>query len=116
MKTKHKLNDKEIQEEKQGKYEVLSEAGDDLSVRSERTDDHVVLLHIMMKIRLPEILDRHLKRHGLQEGLSWGWLATIWLHITRGSPESNGSGVDKAGSGNVGKGDGKRYPGHRFYR
>ena len=31
---------------------------------------------------LPAILRCHLIRHGLQQGLSWGWIATIWLaHI-----------------------------------
>ncbi|MDO9130850.1 MAG: hypothetical protein Q7U34_13395 [Anaerolineales bacterium] len=31
---------------------------------------------------LPEIFDHHLGRHGLHQGLSWGWIATIWLaHI-----------------------------------
>ncbi len=36
----------------------------------------------MQRLDLPAILDRHLPRHGLHQGLSWGWLATIWLaHI-----------------------------------
>ena len=36
----------------------------------------------MMRLELPAILDRHLPRHWLQQGLSWGWVATIWLaHI-----------------------------------
>jgi transposase len=36
----------------------------------------------MQRLGLPAILDRHLPRHGLQQGLSWGWIATIWLaHI-----------------------------------
>ncbi len=31
---------------------------------------------------LPAILDRHIPRHWKQKGLSWGWVATIWLaHI-----------------------------------
>jgi transposase len=35
-----------------------------------------------MRLGLPAILDRHIPRHWLQEGLSWGWVATIWLaHI-----------------------------------
>jgi transposase len=29
--------------------------------------------------QLPDIFDRHLKRHGLHQVLSWGWLASIWL-------------------------------------
>jgi len=40
------------------------------------------LIKMMMQMGLPAILDRHIPRHWLQEGLSWGWVATIWLaHI-----------------------------------
>jgi transposase len=42
----------------------------------------VLLIKMMMRMGLPAILDRHIPRHWLQEGLSWGWVATIWLaHI-----------------------------------
>lgn len=54
----------------------------ELTIKSERIDDFVLLLEIMKRLGFPAILDRHLTRHGLQQGLSWGWLATIWLaHI-----------------------------------
>ena len=54
----------------------------DLTLTTERIDDFVLLLHVMLRLSLPEILDRHLPRHWFQEGLSWGWVATIWLaHI-----------------------------------
>jgi transposase len=54
----------------------------ELTIKSERIDDFVLLLEIMKRLGFPAILDRHLARHGLQQGLSWGWLATIWLaHI-----------------------------------
>jgi len=54
----------------------------ELTIKSERIDDFVLLLEIMKRLGFPAILDRHLSRHGLQQGLSWGWLATIWLaHI-----------------------------------
>ena len=54
----------------------------ELTVTTERIDDFVLLLHVMMRLNLPALLDRHLPRHGLQQGLSWGWVATIWLaHI-----------------------------------
>lgn len=54
----------------------------ELTITSERIDDFVLLLEIMKRLGFPVILDRHLRRHGLQQGLSWGWLATIWLaHI-----------------------------------
>jgi transposase len=54
----------------------------EFSVISERIDDFVLLIKLMMRLGLPGILDQHVPRHGLQAGLSWGWLATIWLaHI-----------------------------------
>jgi transposase len=54
----------------------------ELTLTTERIDDFVLLLHLMLRLSLPDILDRHLPRHWLQEGLSWGWVATIWLaHI-----------------------------------
>jgi transposase len=55
---------------------------EDFSLTTERIDDFVVLLAIMQQMDLPGILDRHIPRHWLQQGLSWGWTATIWLaHI-----------------------------------
>lgn len=55
---------------------------EDLSLTTERIDAFVVLLAIMQQMDLPGIFDRHLPRHWLQQGLSWGWTATIWLaHI-----------------------------------
>jgi transposase len=54
----------------------------ELTVTIERIDDLILLIGVMMRLNLPAILDRHLRRHGLQQGLSWGWVATIWLaHI-----------------------------------
>ena len=54
----------------------------ELTIKSERIDDFVLLLETMKRLGLAAILDRHLTRHGLQQGLSWGWVATIWLaHI-----------------------------------
>ena len=54
----------------------------ELTVRSERIDDFVMLINVMKQMRLPEMLDRHLRRHWLEQGMSWGWVATIWLaHI-----------------------------------
>jgi transposase len=48
-------------------------------VISERIDDVVLLLRVMMQIGLPELLNRHLPRHWHQKGLDWGWVAVIWL-------------------------------------
>ena len=53
-----------------------------LTLTTERIDDFPLLLAVMLRLGLPEIFDRHLGRHGLHQGLSWGWIATIWLaHI-----------------------------------
>jgi transposase len=46
---------------------------------SERIDDIVLLLQMMIQIGLPELLNRHLPRHHLQTGLDLGWVAVIWL-------------------------------------
>jgi transposase len=54
----------------------------DLTITTERVDDFVLLIELMKQIDLPNLLDRHLPRHWLQQGLSWGWVTTIWLaHI-----------------------------------
>jgi transposase len=42
-----------------------------------------LLIKMMMRMGLPAVVNRHIPRHWLQEGLSWGWVATIWLvHIS----------------------------------
>lgn len=54
----------------------------EISITTERIDDFPLLLAVMMQLGLPEILDQRLTRHGSHQGLSWGWLAAIWLaHI-----------------------------------
>jgi transposase len=54
----------------------------ELNITTERVDDFVLLIQVMIRLGLPAILDRYIPRHWLQEGLSWGWVATIWLaHI-----------------------------------
>ena len=50
-----------------------------LTVITERIDDVVLLLNVMMQIGLPELLNSHLPRHWKQEGLDWGWVIVIWL-------------------------------------
>jgi transposase len=53
-----------------------------LTLTTERIDDLVLLIHVMLQVQLPDLLDRHLPRHWLQQGLSWGWVTTLWLaHI-----------------------------------
>ncbi len=50
-----------------------------VEVITERIDDIVLLLHVMMQMRMPELLNAHLPRHWKQEGLDWGWVVVIWL-------------------------------------
>src|SRR5438552_7129558 len=51
----------------------------DLVMITERVDDVALLIGQMVKMGLPEVLDRHIPRHWPQRGLSWGWTAVIWL-------------------------------------
>lgn len=51
----------------------------EITITTERIDDFPLLLETMIRLGLPATLDRHLGRHGLHQGLSWGWIATIWL-------------------------------------
>src|SRR5215475_13237743 len=51
----------------------------DLVIITERVDDVAFLIGQMVKMGLPEVLDRHIPRHGRQRGISWGWTAVIWL-------------------------------------
>lgn len=59
-----------------------------MNITTERIDDFPLLLEIMAQLGLPGIMDHHLRRHGLQQGLSWGWIATIWLAhmLTQSNP------------------------------
>jgi transposase len=50
-----------------------------LNMLSKRIDDIVLLLHVMMQMELPELLNKHLPRHWKQEGLDRGWVIVIWL-------------------------------------
>src|SRR5262245_38206682 len=51
----------------------------ELVIITERVDDVALLIAQMVKMGLPEILDRQIPRHWTQRGLSWGWTAVIWL-------------------------------------
>ena len=50
-----------------------------LQLTHERVDDVPLLLGFLIKLRFPQILDQHLKPHPHREGLSQGWLITIWI-------------------------------------
>lgn len=68
------INLSEQAQQRIGKHELV--------LITERVDDVALLLAQMMKMGLPEILDRHLPKlpkPWQQEGLSWGWTTVIWL-------------------------------------
>ena len=50
-----------------------------LELTHERVDDVPLLLGFLIQRQLPEILDRHLPPHSLHQGLSNGWLITVWI-------------------------------------
>src|SRR5215212_2049221 len=50
-----------------------------LELTHERVDDVPLLLGFLIRLRFPEVLDRHLPPHPLHQGLSYGWLITAWI-------------------------------------
>src|SRR3954469_21077922 len=50
-----------------------------LELTHERVDDVPLLLAFLIKLQLPEILERHPPPHPLHQGLSYGWLITTWI-------------------------------------
>ena len=71
--------------------EILGQS--DLVIITERVDDVALLIGQMVKMGLPEVLDRHIPRHWTQRGISWGWtaddLAGLYPHGRR-PPEGVG--------------------------
>src|SRR6266436_4570178 len=57
--------------------EILGQS--ELVIITERVDDVALLIGQMVKMGLPEVLDRHIPRHWTQRGISWWWTAVIWL-------------------------------------
>src|SRR5438445_9011506 len=51
----------------------------DVVIITERVDDVALLIGQMVKMGLPEVLDRHIPHHWTQRGISWGWTAVIRL-------------------------------------
>src|SRR6266567_6313413 len=49
------------------------------TIITERVDDIPLLLEQMQRMRLPALLDDHCPTHGNWQGLSLGWVSTIWL-------------------------------------
>jgi transposase len=53
-----------------------------VGIRSERVDDIPLLVEQLERMGVPELLDEHIGQHGNWQGLSLGWVATVWLsHI-----------------------------------
>lgn len=50
-----------------------------LELTHERVDDVPLLPAFLIRLRLPEVLDRHLPAHPLHQGLSNGWLISVWI-------------------------------------
>ena len=50
-----------------------------LTIRTERVDDIPLLLAQMQRMGLVSLLDAHFPAHGNRQGLSLGWVTTIWL-------------------------------------
>src|SRR3954469_21325978 len=50
-----------------------------LELTHERVNDVPLLLGFLIKLNLPQVLDRHLPAHPLHQGLSNGWLITVWI-------------------------------------
>src|SRR6266536_4073983 len=57
--------------------EILGKS--DLVIITERVDDVALLIGQMVKMGLPEVLDRPIPRHWTQRRIRWGWTAVIWL-------------------------------------
>jgi len=51
----------------------------DWVIITERVDDVALRIGQMVKMGLPEVLDRHIPRHWTQRGRSWGGTAVSWL-------------------------------------
>lgn len=50
-----------------------------LDLTHERIDDIPLLIGLLQKLRLAEVLDKHIGNHGHHQGLSNGTLAMVWL-------------------------------------
>src|SRR5712664_1412728 len=56
------------------------------NIITERVDDIPLLLEQMQRMSLPTLLDNHFPTHGNWQGLSLGWVSTVWLSsiVSRG--------------------------------
>jgi len=49
------------------------------SIVNERVDDIPLLIAMLLKLDLPDIIDKFHTPHGNYSGLSPGWVVTVWL-------------------------------------
>ena len=50
-----------------------------LRLTHERVDDVPLILGFLIRLQLPQLLDKHLKPHPHHRGLSPGWLIALWI-------------------------------------
>lgn len=50
-----------------------------VELHHERVDDVPLLLGVIRQLGLPDILEEHLGSHHLHEGITNGWLASVWI-------------------------------------
>jgi transposase len=55
------------------------ELEEQIRTHAEVVGDVGVLVAFLKQMDMPKILDGHIKRHHLDQGLSWGWVISIWL-------------------------------------
>ena len=51
----------------------------EVDIRTERVDDVPLLVGNLRRMGIPDVLDGVIHPHGNRQGLSVGWLATVWL-------------------------------------
>jgi transposase len=66
---------------------------DTLDLDHERVADLPLILGLASRRNLPDILDQHLGRHHLHQGLSLGWIATVWIAYVLSHGDSRKSAV-----------------------
>jgi transposase len=52
---------------------------EEIKTNAKRVGDVAVLIGFVKQMGLPGLLDHHIKRHHLDQGLSWGWVISLWL-------------------------------------
>ena len=67
------------QSQDSGKLKGMKET---LNIETERIDDIPLLISHMQRMKIAEVLDKHIPTHGHRKGLSVGELSLVWLaHI-----------------------------------